>query len=650
MKTIIGLRNKLKIQNQDLNHALRAKGLFLANMSHELRTPMNGVIGMLSLAHKEPLSHSLQEKLDIAQTSANTLLEIINDILDYSKIEAGKLSLEIIEFNLWHTLEEIAQTFKYQLQSKGLNSYLEIAANVPHWVKLDRVRFSQIINNLMSNAVKFTQEGYIMLAVEWSEPQSMLVIRVRDTGIGIAPENIQKVFSSFTQADESTTREFGGTGLGLSITKHLCELMQGDIKLESQVGEFTQFSVRIPVTYSRTDLQSTFDLAPLPAQHLLIINADKTIQHHLPTCLPLFGVTYSYAQTHGMEPTAAELELLIGEHTPPLNLQERPLIVFICHKGHYCAIRWQHVMASGLILDNHVTDVFPVSPQQLYQLLLPPDPRAHVQVVEDVQPQQHYSQHVLIVDDNKTNLELAGMVLEDLGFQFSLLNGGEKAVTEYYQRNTTIDLILMDCQMPLMDGFEATRLIRKFEQDKQLAPCPILALTANVMPADKERCLQSGMDDFIPKPIDIDFLERKLHQHLKLDSHLSTIEQAPPEPKVDQGSLWDQEEFLAKLRYKHDRANRVIEVFLDSIEQRYADLVSNIDAGQLEEAARLAHGIKGSALNLSLNRLAEYAKHIEEAADTGRVERLEELHPLCQANLIETMHLLQEFQRAKAAS
>lgn len=433
--SIVTLRNRLRQKNEDLQEALRARSYFLANMSHEIRTPMNGVLGMLEIVLCGDLGAEQRRYLTVAQSSAKGLLTIINDILDFSKMESGKLKLEILEFDLHRLLHEIIETFSALAQENRVNIWLEIAAETPRWIKTDPMRLRQILNNLISNALKFTEQGEVVIAIESrnADDRYLLQCEVRDSGVGIPPEKQAQLFDSFTQADASTTRVYGGTGLGLAICKQLCLLLDGSISLESQPGNGSTFRFSIP------------------------------IQPAAPA-----------------EPGKPSI----------FNPYERP------------------------------PDSAPASPQIREPLAGPAaDPPDERPVTQPHCPQAR----ILLVEDNKANREVILLKLKAMNLCVDAAQHGQQALDLLHQAQHSdhpYRLVLMDCQMPVLDGYETSRAIRA-SRHADLRQIPIVALTANSMDGDSERCFAAGMNDYISKPIRSDCLTRIVAKYLSDDSSAS---------------------------------------------------------------------------------------------------------------------------------
>ena len=382
----------LRLALNEATHANNAKSSFLATMSHEIRTPMNGVIGMLDLLAQDQLTASQRESVDIAKSSAATLLSLINDILDFSKLDAGKIAFEHIAFDLNALLQDVVTTQQHLSENPDLSIILDSRFNGEFWVKGDPTRVRQVVVNLVSNAVKFTQKGDVVIGaseLRKVDGKKLIQISVKDTGIGIKPEHLVHLFDPFTQADASTTRKYGGTGLGLSIAKQLCNLMAGDLTAESQLNRGSEFIAT-----------------------LLLPAADACLK------------------------------------TASVPAVEKPST------------------------ENPV-------------------------------------KHILLVEDNLINQTVATKMLENLGHKITVAGNGIEAL-EALRKQDDFDLILMDCQMPEMDGFEATALIREGLAGEKAQTMLIIALTANAMKGDKERCLAAGMDKFLTKPIELEQLELAL--------------------------------------------------------------------------------------------------------------------------------------------
>lgn len=415
---------KLKWAKQQAEESAESKARFLANMSHEIRTPMNGVVGMLQILKRSQLNQKQIDQLNIAINSADSLLVLINDILDYSKIDSGKLNIETVEFNIHEQYQAVIEStmimipddadLQLKLDDSGLEEILVVG---------DPIRLRQIVTNLVSNAIKFTSSGHVTLSASLQEKAGNgleLRCSVQDTGLGIEPEKLESLFEAFTQADDSTTRKFGGTGLGLSICKRLCELMGGSISACSEPGKGSCFSFEIMLEKAVSGTES--------------------------------------------DPTAEHVSDIQNDSVPGEDSSEN----VNSESGSNSSSDGANKPFNG--------------------------------------------QHILLVEDNKVNQLVAQHMLTQLGLQVDIRANGKEALEALNEGSYS--LILMDCQMPEMDGFEATQRIRNGEAGDDYLSTPIVALTANAMQGDRERCLAAGMDDYISKPVEAEEFKSTLSKNL----------------------------------------------------------------------------------------------------------------------------------------
>jgi two-component system, sensor histidine kinase and response regulator len=638
---------ELKLAKEAAEEAARAKADFLANMSHEIRTPMNAVIGMTQLALKADPPPRVHDYLRKIQSSSQLLLGVINDILDFSKIEASKMRLDQVGFTLDKVLDDVAALVAEKASSKELELIISTAADVPAGLVGDPLRLQQVLLNLANNAVKFTERGEVEIRVRLLQQLAdgvELRFEVRDTGIGISPEQGARLFQSFQQADSSTTRRYGGTGLGLAIAKRLVELMGGQIGVASVPGQGSTFWFTAHLGLDdEQPVRLRGSAAPGNLKVLLVDDNEQALEV-ISELIQQLG--FRSAATSSAVEALAEIEradaagqpfdiVLLDWKMPGMDgialaheirhhaLRQAPLLLMVTAFDHDEAL----LQASEAGISEVLTK--PVNPSALFDALMrqtggrakpagsaPPDALRESAELAGAR--------ALLVEDNELNQEVALEFLRTLGLEVDLAADGAIALQKVQQQ--AYDVVLMDMQMPVMDGLSATRAIRQLPG---LQALPILAMTANAMAEDRERCLAAGMNDHIAKPIDVQELVDKLHRWVRPDHSRQppVVTACPLQPEPSQQPGWidaladiaglDARLGLSQLLGREALYRDVLARFVASQRGQAAAIAQALQAGQRDEAQRLAHTLKGLAAQIGALPLKEQAAQLEAALRDG---------------------------------
>ncbi len=646
--------------------AARSKSEFLATMSHEIRTPMNGVLGMAELLVNSGLTGKQLRFTETILQSGQALLAIINDILDFSRIEAGKMELQPDLFDLRKLVEDCGDQFAARAEHKGLELICDYPIEAQHTFIGDKDKINQILNNLVANAIKFTKRGDVKIEVEIKHRDALsstVRLLVEDSGIGISPEVHDRIFDSFSQADGTTTRNYGGTGLGLAICKKLCELMQGRIGVESIPDKGSVFWVELDLKHAdkllnHSPIESARDLK---AARILVLDSNQNNREMLER-----EITGWHAQCRCVATPKQALQQLISA-----SATNKPYDLAIIDKkmpdmdGIQLAHRIKKandisdislIMLSSVAsladtggwmmagIDGYLSK--PVRQDELYSTLtrvlgIEQQLAGNSDSDQPSSDEAAFNGHILVAEDNSVNSELAAHLLANLGCTYVIAESGQDALDALFNSpldalQRPYDLILMDCQMPVLDGYQATRQIRQHEFQQGLgAHIPVIALTANSMPGDRERCLQAGMDDYLSKPFKLEQLSGMLQKWLPLIRETSRSEMAMLSPQHDEPAASSQsvnsahidQASLLKIKSLQRAGapnilHKLINLYLDNSPTMIEQIETAISSGDFSLLRSAAHSLKSCSLSLGAVQLGEQCRELESMSQTNSLDGL----------------------------